>query len=172
MALEKIPAMNAARLSVTGIVQGVGFRPFVLHLAKQLNLAGSVCNTASGVCILVPVDDVELFQQRLIAEHPPLARIDGITIDQCEDDLACPFEIVESLAGDVHTGATPDAAICSDCYSELNDPADRRYQYPFLNCTNCGPRFSIVQDIPYDRSNTTMASFDLCPDCQSEYNLV
>lgn len=161
--------MNSVRLNVTGIVQGVGFRPFVRNLAKQLNLSGSVCNTADGVCILVPNDAAELFQQRLVAERPPLARIDGISSVLCEDDLASPFEILESVAGDVHTGVAPDAAICGDCLIELNNPADRRYQYPFLNCTNCGPRFSIIQCIPYDRSNTTMESFELCSNCQYEY---
>jgi len=158
--------MNAARLNITGIVQGVGFRPLVL------NLPGSVCNTADGVCILVPTNAVELIQQRLIAELPRLARIEDMTIEQCEAKLTSPFEILTSSDGDVRTGVAPDAAICVDCISELNDPKDRRYQYPFLNCTNCGPRFSIVQGIPYDRSNTTMDSFELCSNCLAEYNNV
>jgi len=170
--VKKYPTMNATRLTVTGIVQGVGFRPLVRRLALQLNLPGSVCNTADGVCILVPYDAVELIRQRLMAELPRLARIDDISAEQCQASLTSPFEILTSSAGDVHTGVAPDAAICVDCVSELNDPTDRRFQYPFLNCTNCGPRFSIIEGIPYDRSNTTMASFELCLNCQAEYNNV
>lgn len=162
--------MNAARLLVTGIVQGVGFRPFVQRLAMQLKLPGWVRNTSDGVCILLPADAVDMFQQRLVAELPRLARIDSITIECCEDTLTDPFDIRASVEGDVRTGVAPDAAICSDCSAELHDPQDRRYHYPFLNCTNCGPRFSIIRGIPYDRSNTTMAAFELCTDCRSEYN--
>ena len=161
--------MNAARIIVTGIVQGVGFRPFVRRLAMQLDLPGWVCNTADGVCIVIPYDAVELFQQHLLAEHPRLARIDAITSKRSEDELCRPFEIRASSAGDVQTGVAPDAATCSDCIAELNNPSDRRYEYPFLNCTNCGPRFSIVRSVPYDRSNTTMAEFELCAACRSEY---
>ena len=162
--------MNATRLHVTGIVQGVGFRPFVRRLALQLGLPGWVRNTSDGVCILIPDNAADLFQQQLIAEQPRLARIDSIISESCSDEPGHPFEIRASSTGDVTTGVAPDAAICSDCIAELNDPADRRYRYPFLNCTNCGPRFSIVHGIPYDRSNTTMNSFELCSACESEYN--
>ncbi len=162
--------MSAVRLQVTGIVQGVGFRPFVRRLAMQLGLPGWVRNTADGVCILLPADATEKFQQRLVAELPRLARIDCITLERCDDSLVSPFDIRTSVEGDVQTGVAPDAGICSDCSAELFDPEDRRYQYPFLNCTNCGPRFSIIHGIPYDRSNTTMAAFELCADCRDEYH--
>ena len=162
--------MKAVRLHITGIVQGVGFRPFVRRLAIQLKIPGWVRNTADGVCIVVPDDAAELLQQRLLVEPPRLARIDNIRSECCKEYLFGPFEIRPSTAGDVHTGVAPDASICTDCLNELNDPSDRRHRYPFLNCTNCGPRFSIVHGIPYDRSNTTMAAFELCPDCRSEYN--
>ena len=162
--------MNATRLHITGIVQGVGFRPFVRRLALQYNLPGWVRNTSDGVCILIPDNAADLFQQLLIAEQPRLARIDGIVSESCSDEPGHPFEIRPSSTGEVTTGVAPDAAICSECIAELNDPTDRRYRYPFLNCTNCGPRFSIVHGIPYDRSNTTMNSFELCSACAFEYN--
>ena len=162
--------MKAVCLTVKGIVQGVGFRPFVRQLALQLDIPGSVRNTADGVCIVLPEDAVAVFRQRLIAEQPRLARIDEIVAALTEEELATPFEIRKSLTGDVQTGIAPDAATCNECTAELNDPADRRHHYPFLNCTNCGPRFSIVHAIPYDRANTSMQAFSLCADCRSEYN--
>ena len=162
--------MSATRLHVTGVVQGVGFRPFVRRLAIQLDLPGWVRNTSDGVCILIPKHAASLFQHKLIAEQPRLARIDNIAFEQCEDEPGHPFKILASSTGDVTTGVAPDAAICADCIAELNDPTDRRYGYPFLNCTNCGPRFSIVHRIPYDRPNTTMDAFDLCAVCEAEYN--
>jgi len=145
--VKQYPPVSAARLHVTGIVQGVGFRPFVRRLALQLDLPGSVRNTADGVCILLPDHAVDLFQKQLIAGLPRLARVDCITSDNCDDELSHPFEIHPSLTGDVTTGVAPDAAICTDCITELTNPADRRYGYPFLNCTNCGPRFSIVRTL-------------------------
>ena len=162
--------MNATRLHVTGIVQGVGFRPFVRRLAMQRDLSGWVRNTSDGVCILIPDSAADLFQQQLIAEHPRLARIDCIVLENCDDELSYPFEIRASSTGVVTTGVAPDAAICADCIPELIDPTDRRFGYPFLNCTYCGPRFSIVHGIPYDRSNTTMNAFELCSACESEYS--
>ena len=168
--IEKYPIVSAIRLHVTGVVQGVGFRPFVRRLAMQLDLPGWVRNTADGVCILIPEHAAGLFQQKLIAEHPRLARIDNIALEHCKDEPGHPFKILASSTGDVTTGVAPDAAICADCIAELNDPTDRRYGYPFLNCTNCGPRFSIVHCIPYDRPNTTMDAFDLCAACEAEYN--
>ena len=129
--------MNATRLHITGIVQGVGFRPFVRRLALQYNLPGWVRNTSDGVCILIPDNAADLFQQLLIAEQPRLARIDGIVSESCSDEPGHPFEIRPSSTGEVTTGVAPDAAICSECIAELNGPTDRRYRYPFLNCTNC-----------------------------------
>lgn len=161
--------MKAVRLNIAGIVQGVGFRPFVRRIAIELGIPGWIRNTSEGVCIAVPEHVAELVQQQLIAEQPRLSKIDCVTVEPCEDDLTSPFEIRVSTTGDAQTAVAADASICSDCIKELNDPFDRRHHYPFLNCTNCGPRFSIAKGIPYDRSNTTMAAFDLCSDCQTEY---
>src|SRR5271157_404774 len=160
-------------IEVSGIVQGVGFRPYIYRLAGERQLAGSVCNTAAGVSIEVqgPPDSVDDFLSRLPAEAPPLARIIGITVREipCNGDLD--FRIVSTHRGEaVSTLISPDVAVCADCLREMLDPADRRYRYPFLNCTNCGPRFTIVRNIPYDRPFTSMAAFRMCATCQAEYD--
>ena len=160
-------------IEVSGIVQGVGFRPYVFRLAGEQNLAGSVCNTAAGVSIEVqgPPDAVDDFLARLPAEAPPLARITDITVREipCNGDRE--FQVVTTHRGEpVRTLISPDVAVCTDCLREMFDTADRRYRYPFINCTNCGPRFTIVRDIPYDRSFTSMAVFQMCPACQAEYD--
>jgi hydrogenase maturation protein HypF len=160
------------RIAVSGIVQGVGFRPYVYRLASERQLNGSVRNTAAGVIIEIQgqghaVDD---FVVRLPAEAPPLARITGLDIRDlpCNGDLS--FRIVTSGSqGNIRTLISPDVAVCGDCLRELFDPADRRYKYPFINCTNCGPRFTIVRGIPYDRPLTSMAAFTMCPACRQEY---
>lgn len=161
------------QIEVSGIVQGVGFRPYVYRLATARGLAGTICNTSAGVMIEVqgPAEQVADFVERLPAEAPPLARITGVT----QRDVPCngerEFRIAHSQAGEaVRTLISPDVAICPDCLRELFDPADRRYGYPFINCTNCGPRFTIVRDIPYDRPSTSMAAFRMCPACQAEYD--
>ncbi len=158
---------------VSGVVQGVGFRPFVYGLAKRLGLHGWVRNTSGGVEILVEGHrlQVERFIHSLQADAPPLARIDSITIKPETPDLnLSTFDIQPStdLEG-AYQPISPDTALCPDCERELFDPNDRRYLYPFINCTNCGPRFTIIKDIPYDRPNTTMADFPLCDDCHAEY---
>ena len=156
-----------------GVVQGVGFRPFVYRLASEEQLAGSIGNDTDGVVIEVEglEQHVDSFLKRLVAERPALARIDSI---EAEDLLAkgeSAFRIVASeVHGRVSTGIPADAATCADCLRELLDPADRRYRYPFLNCTNCGPRFTITRRIPYDRPQTSMAVFPMCPECQTEYD--
>lgn len=162
---------NGMCLSVSGIVQGVGFRPFIWRLATEEQLTGQVFNDASGVKIELccDADRASLFAQRISAELPPLARIDAIRIAPCLVSSAPGFNIVTSQAGSVTTGCAPDAATCADCLMELNNPQDRRYQYPFINCTNCGPRLSIIREIPYDRATTTMAAFALCQACEQEY---
>ena len=160
-------------IEVSGIVQGVGFRPYVFRLAGEQNLAGSVCNTAAGVSIEVqgPPDAVDDFLARLPAEAPPLARITDITVREipCNGDRE--FQVVTTHRGEpVRTLISPDVAVCADCLREMFDTVDRRYRYPFINCTNCGPRFTIVRNIPYDRAFTSMAVFQMCPACQAEYD--
>jgi hydrogenase maturation protein HypF len=166
-------AKTRQRLHVTGIVQGVGFRPFVYSLASQLDLAGWVSNTSSGVIIEVEGESQSLdqFQSKLITQAPPLAHIEKVEAQELPPDGFTHFEI---RASQVEPGAfqpiSPDIATCDDCLREMNDPRDRRYRYPFTNCTNCGPRFTIIKDIPYDRPETTMAAFPMCPDCAREYH--
>ena len=161
------------QIEVSGIVQGVGFRPYVYRLATTRGLAGTICNTSAGVTIEIqgPADQVADFVERLPADAPPLARITGVTLREVPCNGDRDFRIVHSQAGEaVRTLISPDVAICPDCSRELFDPADRRYRYPFINCTNCGPRFTIVRDIPYDRPSTSMAVFPMCPACQAEYD--
>ena len=160
------------RLRVRGIVQGVGFRPFVFNLAQRFGLMGFVGNDSSGVFIEIEGDKNSLaqFQAQLIAEKPPLAMIDAITAEEISPRGDGAFVIVESeRQANTSTPISPDICICDDCLRELFDPNNRRYRYPFINCTNCGPRFTIIKDIPYDRPITTMASFAMCPDCEHEY---
>jgi len=164
----------AKHISVKGVVQGVGFRPFVYGLATRLNLHGWVCNTSGGVEIVVqgPTSNIENFIHDLKTEAPPLAKIDDVTeYDELSSIEYSSFDIRPSTS--VEAAFQPisaDVAICPDCERELFDPRDRRYLYPFINCTNCGPRFTIIQDIPYDRPNTTMAEFLMCEHCGTEYN--
>ena len=164
---------RAARLAVKGIVQGVGFRPFVYGLARRHDLSGWVRNTGQGVDLQIEgcPDDLNDFIRRLSDELPPLARIDDLSIEPAPLDGPVDFRI---LASERRPGAfqpiSPDIALCDDCRREMWDPQDRRYRYPFINCTNCGPRFTIIEQLPYDRPLTTMAGFDLCPECQAEYD--
>lgn len=165
--------MVGVRIRVTGIVQGVGFRPFIYGLAKQYSLNGWVRNTSSGVDIVVEGEqtDLEHFVNAIRPEAPPLSHVEEILIDQVPANGYTDFEILHSQAyQDEFQPISPDVGICRDCLEELFDPNNRRFLYPFINCTNCGPRFTIIQDIPYDRPNTTMSMFDMCPDCSSEYH--
>jgi hydrogenase maturation protein HypF len=158
---------------VSGIVQGVGFRPYVFRLACERRLTGAISNTAAGVTIEIqgPGDAVEDFLRHLPAEAPPLAHITGIAVREIPCNGDHEFQIEASRRGEpVNTLISPDVALCEDCRRELFDPNDRRYRYPFINCTNCGPRFTIVRDIPYDRPLTSMAVFRMCPECQAEYD--
>ncbi len=162
----------AERIRVRGLVQGVGFRPTVWRLARDLGLAGDVRNDGEGVLIRVQADQKHLdaFCRRLVEECPVLARIDAVERGSLTEPLAgAGFHILASAAGPIATGVVADAATCAACAAEIADPADRRYRYPFANCTHCGPRLSIVRAIPYDRANTSMAAFPLCPDCRREY---
>ncbi|HYN99403.1 MAG TPA: acylphosphatase, partial [Actinomycetota bacterium] len=158
---------------VQGIVQGVGFRPFVYNLAVRLGLVGFVLNDSSGVLIEVEGDPsaVEEFGSLLSSSPPPLALIDRLEqLELMPTGAEAAFTISSSEhAGRATALISPDFATCDDCLNEMADPADRRYRYAFTNCTNCGPRFTISRAIPYDRPNTTMASFRMCPACRSEY---
>jgi hydrogenase maturation protein HypF len=157
---------------VRGTVQGVGFRPFVHRLATSLQLAGSVRNTPAGVVIEVAGDPAALdeFGRRLTAEAPPLARITAVEVTALPPADLAGFHVIESMPGAQPTALIPpDVALCEDCARELTDPADRRFRYAFTNCTNCGPRFTIVTGIPYDRPQTTMSSFIMCEACAAEY---
>jgi hydrogenase maturation protein HypF len=158
---------------VRGVVQGVGFRPFVFRLATQLQLAGQIGNDTEGVTIEIEGEPERVadFLRRLRAEAPPISRIDSIAVEDLPAIGQAGFSIVHSqVLGQVSTGIPADAATCADCLRELFDPDDRRYRYPFLNCTNCGPRFTITRRIPYDRPQTSMAAFPMCPACQAEYD--
>jgi hydrogenase maturation protein HypF len=164
--------LNGIRIHIKGIVQGVGFRPFVFGLATRLELTGWVRNTSAGVDIELdgPSQMLDRFIQNLETEFPPLARIDEITIEPRRANGFNKFEIIHSESiPEAFQPISPDVAICPDCLHELFDPQDRRYLYPFINCTNCGPRFTIIKDIPYDRPKTTMGSFEMCPECLAEY---
>jgi len=161
-------------IHIDGIVQGVGFRPFVYRLARRHKLRGWVRNSSKGVDIRVQgsSDALAAFAAALTAEAPPLAHIVGLTrasLPLDGHDLPTDFVIVHSRDESGFTLVSPDVATCDDCLQELFDPEDRRYRYPFTNCTNCGPRFSIIKSLPYDRPNTTMAIFPMCERCQSEY---
>jgi len=158
---------------VRGVVQGVGFRPFVYRLALQNRLAGHIGNDTDGVTIEIEGAHSAIadFLARLRSEAPPISRIDSVQVDELEPTGESAFTIVHSqVLGQVSTGIPADAATCADCLRELLDPLDRRYRYPFLNCTNCGPRFTITRRIPYDRPQTSMAAFPMCPACQAEYD--
>ena len=156
---------------VRGCVQGVGFRPAVWRLARELGLGGEVLNDAEGVLIRLHGDEVAIgaFITRLPKEAPPLARIDGVATKPFLGIAPDQFRIGESVGGAARTQVSPDAAVCAACTEEVLSPFERRYRYPFTNCTHCGPRLSIIEGIPYDRAATTMAPFGLCEACGAEY---
>jgi len=160
-----------ARIEVRGVVQGVGFRPFVYRLAHELALAGWVNNDGAGVTIEVEgaSASIDSMTRRLGEDAPPLARIDSIAIRDCAPRVERGFSIVESAGGSSATAIGPDSAVCSECLAELFDPGDRRYRYAFINCTNCGPRYTITRSLPYDRATTSMARFQQCRECAAEY---
>ncbi len=162
----------AARITVQGAVQGTGFRPFVFRLAAALDVGGTVRNTAFGVLITAEGTPVALaeFLRRLPLEAPPAAVLRSVDTESVAPAGAERFEIEPSdAAGELVVAMLPDLATCPDCLRELRDPSDRRYGYPFLNCTACGPRLSIIEGLPYDRPLTAMRGFRLCPDCAAEY---
>jgi hydrogenase maturation protein HypF len=171
--MGKTPVLSLARINVRGVVQGVGFRPFVYQLAARHHLHGWVCNTSEDVKIEVEGEagDIERFLRGIREQAPPMSHIESITAVTGDPAGHEKFEIRESITEEgKYQLVSPDIATCPDCLKEIFDPADRRYRYPFTNCTNCGPRFTIIADIPYDRPNTTMRSFRMCPECQKEYD--
>jgi hydrogenase maturation protein HypF len=157
------------RLRARGVVQGVGFRPFVYRLAREHRLGGWVLNDGDGVVIEVEGAELDEFAGELVSRAPAFASVRSLTAEPVALLGETEFRIVESVASGHSALIPPDIATCDDCLRELFDPADRRYRYPFINCTQCGPRFTIVRDVPYDRRNTTMAGFALCLDCRREY---
>src|SRR6266498_2781332 len=168
---------SRVRVVVQGIVQGVGFRPFVFNRAKRLGLSGFVRNDSGGVTIEIEGVEasVEAFLKELVESPPPLARIESVAREVLVPAGSDGFAIVASVAagagGDRARLAlvSPDVGTCADCLAEIREPGARRFGYAFTNCTNCGPRFTITLDIPYDRPNTTMAGFALCEPCRAEY---
>ncbi|HEY3616790.1 MAG TPA: acylphosphatase, partial [Candidatus Sulfotelmatobacter sp.] len=172
MTVAAKPATQRLRITLRGAVQGVGFRPFVYRLATELSLTGWVLNSSAGLVVEVegPSEQLSRFEQRLEQERPKASVVTVRDSAWLAAEGSTRFEI---LASDNDSGKTvnvlPDLATCTDCREELFDPGNRRFEYPFTNCTNCGPRYTIVIDIPYDRPNTTMQEFALCPACREEY---
>jgi hydrogenase maturation protein HypF len=166
------PTVEGRRITLTGTVQGVGFRPFVYRAAHAGGVAGRVRNDASGVTIeaFAPAAALDRFEQTLRTEHPLAARVESLGSERIPVETVTAFEIARSGgAAERRVAIPPDLATCDDCARELADPADRRHGYPFTNCTNCGPRFTIALDVPYDRPATTMAGFPMCDACRREY---
>lgn len=161
------------KFEVEGIVQGVGFRPFVYTLALKYNLKGYVLNHSSGVSILIEgkVEDIENFEENLYLQLPPLARIDKLEKKELKLENFNEFSIMDSKSNEIkYSLVSPDFAMCDECFKEMHDKTNRRYNYFFTNCTNCGPRYSIIQTVPYDRPNTSMSPFTMCEECQKEYD--
>ncbi|MBI9074827.1 MAG: carbamoyltransferase HypF [Desulfatibacillum sp.] len=162
----------AKEIAVGGIVQGIGFRPFIYQLAEHFGLAGEVSNTSTGVYIFLEglSENLDAFLHDLQTKPPVLAIITYVEATDTVPKGFKQFSIIKSEAGPARaTLISPDVSVCLDCLKELFDPRDRRYRYPFINCTNCGPRYTIINDIPYDRPKTSMAGFTMCPQCQGEY---
>lgn len=169
--MNDAPRIEGRRYRIKGLVQGVGFRPFVWRIAHQENITGSVLNDGEGVLIeaFASASKLVRLEQRLAAEAPPLSRIDTVECWPIAELPPSGFSILASRAGSISTGIVADAATCEQCLAEVRDPRARRAGYAFTNCTHCGPRLSIVRAIPYDRANTSMAPFSLCRDCETEY---
>ncbi len=162
--------MKAQKILTQGIVQGVGFRPYVYRLASELNLKGYVRNLGNVVEIIIEGENTESFVKRLPNELPPIAKIDSMIVENIDIHDFSDFEIIES--GDSYSGISvipPDIAICDKCLEEIRNPKDRRYKYPFNACTDCGPRFTVIESVPYDRERTSMDEFPLCDECLVEY---
>lgn len=165
-------ALSALQITIRGQVQGVGFRPFVYNLAQRFGVVGSVANGPKGVTVFAQADKCQLdrFVAQLESEQPSMSEIESLHVIHAPVKVELTeFEIMKSEQGELDLSVTPDAAVCQECLSELFDPNNRRYLYPFINCTHCGPRYSLITALPYDRPNTTMAKFQLCNRCEAEY---
>lgn len=160
---------RSRKIRVRGQVQGVGFRPFVWQLAQKFNLSGHVLNDPEGVLIFAAGSELEAFEAALTTQAPPLARVDAVVAEDWAGALAEGFEIAASEGQGAETRVTPDAGTCPDCLAEIRSPSERRFGYAFANCTHCGPRFTILRALPYDREHTTMAPFKMCDACRAEY---
>jgi hydrogenase maturation protein HypF len=160
------------RVKVSGIVQGVGFRPFVYQLARELGLSGFVFNDGDGVVVEIEGEELSIqrFKEKLRTSPPTLSRIDSVDEQEVAVLSDTGFVIQESKQSSAETMVSPDIAVCDACREEMNDISNRRYHYPFINCTDCGPRYSIIESLPYDRPNTSMAAFSMCEACAKEYN--
>ncbi|MCU0236070.1 MAG: carbamoyltransferase HypF [Acidobacteria bacterium] len=168
--LADIPEKGRLRLRFTGVVQGVGFRPFLYRAAKKFALTGTVKNQGSEVLLEIQGKHLQEFMRHVERSAPPLSRIETLKWDKIKDKRETGFVILESKGkGDKDVMVSPDIALCAACAKEMADPSDRRYQYPFTNCTDCGPRFTIIEGLPYDRPKTTMKKFPMCPECRKEY---
>ncbi|MFY9916572.1 MAG: acylphosphatase, partial [Nocardioidaceae bacterium] len=168
----RISLRHRRRIVVTGVVQGVGFRPFVYTCASRYGLSGWVRNDANGVVLEVEgdLDALASFVAALHDEIPPLAVVETVDVAEVPTEGGTGFAIGSTdSAGSVRTLASPDIAMCADCEAELADPHNRRYRHPFITCTNCGPRFTIITGLPYDRPSTTMARFTMCDPCSAEF---
>jgi hydrogenase maturation protein HypF len=169
--MAETSSLKAFRVLVKGTVQGVGFRPFVYRLATRLGMTGYVRNVGQGVEIFLEGsrENFEKFLHGLREELPPLARLERLEWLEARPENHQKFSIDRSRQEEAFVFISPDIATCSECLKEIETPGERRYGYPFTNCTNCGPRYTIVKALPYDRASTTMADFPMCPDCQREY---
>ncbi len=163
--------MQTYKLTIKGRVQGVGFRPFIYRLAKEFNLYGTISNNSNGVEIYINSNNIDDFIDLIQTKAPPLSQIDDIKYNKIDYIDFQDFQIIQTLeSGDIKVNIPPDISICQDCQKELFDPINRRYGYPFITCTNCGVRYSIIYDLPYDRDNTSMKKFKMCKACKNEYN--
>ncbi|MEM2087405.1 MAG: carbamoyltransferase HypF [Thermoproteota archaeon] len=172
MPSQKSEELVAYRINVNGIVQGVGYRPFVYRIASSLNLKGFVLNAGKGVLIEVEgkPEDCLRFMEKLKAEKPPRAVVKSFSYSEISPKNYVDFRVEQTVSEEVETLCPPDVAVCQDCLSELFNPDDRRHLYPFINCINCGPRFTIMEKLPYDRVNTSMRVFKMCDECSVEYS--
>ena len=164
--------MRSIEVQVSGIVQGVGFRPYVYTLAQKLNLNGWINNDDRGVNIALEGQskNIENFMSKLKNSPPPLSKIDDIEITELKLKNYTSFEIIQSQTSlNKSTIISPDIAVCDDCIDDINDEKNFRFEYSLTNCTNCGPRYSIIQTVPYDRCNTSMSNFVMCKECEDEY---
>ncbi|SMC37668.1 Hydrogenase maturation protein, carbamoyltransferase HypF [Desulfocicer vacuolatum DSM 3385] len=171
--MEINKSISAGRINISGVVQGVGFRPFLFQLAHDYGFNGEVSNTSRGVRLVVEGNPEKMddFCRDIVKKHPPLASVCDLQYTPVPVRGYIDFTICTSHGeGERSALISPDVSVCDDCLKEMTDPTDRRFEYPFINCTNCGPRYTIIKDIPYDRPKTAMASFPMCPACRKEYD--